>query len=54
MLNDVIVAHGLTRAEARAVAVSLPDGSASVDIRMSVRGAELVAGALRRVNRRAA
>ncbi|MYV98343.1 hypothetical protein [Streptomyces sp. SID3343] len=54
MFNDAIIAHGLTRADARAVAVSLPDGSASVDIRMSVRGAEAVAGALRRVNRHAA
>jgi hypothetical protein len=55
MLNCVFDAHGLASSEdARAVAVSLADGSATVDVRLSVAGARVVSGALRRVSGRVA
>ncbi|MFJ8738020.1 hypothetical protein ACIRL2_01480 [Embleya sp. NPDC127516] len=53
-LNDVFDAHGFSSGDARAVAVSLADGSATVDVRLSVAGARMVSGALRRVSGRAA
>lgn len=54
LLNGVVADRGLGDGEVRAVVVSLPDGSAAIDVRMSVRGAGVLVDALRQANERAA